>query len=224
MAKNKSYTSPKGVAVFPHLIEPDTKFNANGEYNVRLELDPSDPGVDAFLRFIEAEATASYEETIEKLNASGGPGKAKAKQLKLNSPVKDVYDDEGEPTGLKQVSFKTAATYKDKTGAVKSKKVKFFDASATPKPFYPESLWGGSEIKVAFAVARYYIAGQQAAGASLYINAVQVIKLVEGGGGNADEFGFGGEEGGFAADDGGFGAGAEVPDEGSYGEANGYDL
>ena len=34
--------SPEGIAIYPHLTQPDTKFNALGEYKVSLSVDKSE--------------------------------------------------------------------------------------------------------------------------------------------------------------------------------------
>ena len=39
-ARNPRYVTQVGVAIYPHLVEPDTKFNAEGEYKVKLRLSP----------------------------------------------------------------------------------------------------------------------------------------------------------------------------------------
>ena len=34
--------SPEGITIYPHLTQPDTKFNAMGEYKVSLSVDKSE--------------------------------------------------------------------------------------------------------------------------------------------------------------------------------------
>lgn len=45
--------SPWGVASYPHLSVPSTKFDKEGKYEVDLVLDPADPEVVAFIEAIE---------------------------------------------------------------------------------------------------------------------------------------------------------------------------
>lgn len=61
-------------------------------------------------------------------------------------------------------------------------------------------IWGGTEGKVSFEVAPYFIPGTALAGIKLRLNAVQVIELRSGGNKSAGEYGFGEEEGGFDAE------------------------
>ena len=42
MAKRDNITTPTGVAVYPHLKRPDTKFNPDGDYSVKLRLPAED--------------------------------------------------------------------------------------------------------------------------------------------------------------------------------------
>ena len=205
--KPKLYTanSPKGIAVFPRLNTPDTKFNANGVYSTKLVI----AGEDAtpLMAAIEGEADAAMATAREELEAklaNAAPKdkpKIKAALDKLGKgplPFESEYDDQGEETGNVVFSFKTNATYKDrKTDEVKSKEVTMFAAKGKDplKGKQRPNIWAGSTLKVNFTAAPYYNAATGSAGVSLRINAVQIINLVSSGGGNATTYGFGEEEG-----------------------------
>ena len=55
------------------------------------------------------------------------------------------------------------------------------------------NVFGGSQVKVSATAAPYSAAGNQ--GITLYLNAVQIIELVSGSGGDSGGFGFTAEEG-----------------------------
>ena len=48
-AKAERFTSPKGIAVWPRLNEPDTKFKATGEFSTKLAYEADDA---AFLALV----------------------------------------------------------------------------------------------------------------------------------------------------------------------------
>lgn len=58
----------------------------------------------------------------------------------------------------------------------------------------------GSVIRVAFCCAPYFVEGQGMGGLSLYLNAVQIIRLNTSGERSASDYGFGAEEGGFTSE------------------------
>lgn len=49
---NKYFTTPRGIASYPKLIKPDTKFNPEGTYSVGLTF-PAGDAVEAFIEHIE---------------------------------------------------------------------------------------------------------------------------------------------------------------------------
>jgi hypothetical protein len=55
----------------------------------------------------------------------------------------------------------------------------------------------GSIAKVSFVAAPYFVDGQAMGGLSLYLNAVQIIKLNKAGERSAEDYGFAEEEDGF---------------------------
>jgi len=211
MADNKpklyTATSPKGIAKFPRLNTPDTKFQANGVFSTKLEMSGDDaaPLMEAIEKEAEAALTAARAELEKKLSEAKPKDKPKI-QIALDKldagpvPYAPVYDDDGEETGNYEFSFKTNATYTDKkTQKLVKKEVTMFDAKGKKLEKRP-NVWGGSTLKANFTAAPYYNAATNSAGVSLRMNAVQIIDLVSSGGGNASTYGFGEEEGYEAAD------------------------
>lgn len=198
-----------GIAKFPYLNAPDTKFNADGEYRVRLILSddanqqPGSTKGQSIKAMLEEAATKIFEETkaalTEAFNTEKGDKKAKAKKaldsLKLaDLPIKPVYDEEGNETGDIELSFKMKAQRKDKkTEKTVKMAPKLFDAKGHAFPS-ATAIWGGTKMKVAAQIVPFYTAAV-GAGASLRLSAVQIIELNTSGGGNAGSFGFGEEDG-----------------------------
>ena len=181
--KAERFVSPKGIASYPYLTNPDTKFNPDGEYKVSLIVAGDD-------------ASKAIDFLTEKHNASV----AQAKKENAGKRVKEgelpcIENDDGTVT----FKFKMKAKVTPKKGDPFEQKPALFDAKG--KPLTGETkVGGGSTIKVSYEVVPYYtaIAG---AGVSLRLKAVQIIELKKySGGGNAESYGFGEEEG-FEADD-----------------------
>ena len=181
--KAERFVSPKGIASYPYLTKPDTKFNPDGEYKVSLIVAGDD-------------ASKAIDFLTEKHNASV----AQAKKENAGKRVKEgelpfIENDDGTVT----FKFKMKAKVTPKKGDPFEQKPALFDAKGKPLTGEPK-IGGGSVIKVSYEVVPYYtaIAG---AGVSLRLKAVQIIELKEySGGGNAESYGFGEEEG-FEADD-----------------------
>lgn len=160
------FTTPKGVALYPWLSTPDTKFNEEGEYKVSLVL--SKTAAQPLIDQINAVFAANLKEEMKK---------QKGKELKTaNPPYSDQLDDAGQPTGNVILRFKSKAAYKPA----------IFDAKGNV--VVDSNIWAGSEIRVNGSIAPYYTS-MVGAGVALRLRAVQIITLVEGSS-SADRFGF----------------------------------
>jgi hypothetical protein len=198
MAKKKRVrlTSPKGIAKYPWLNKPDTKFDPSGVFRVSLLFDPEE--VQPFLDRLDEMADEAFEETKADLLEKGN--KLGAKQLTRNDPYEMEIDREtAEETGKVEVKFKMKHLIKTKDGEIELTP-SLFDAQGKSVDRNEVNVFGGSILRVNFTPRKYYVAGQKMAGVSLQLNAVQIIELAERGG-NADYYGFGVEEDGFSADD-----------------------
>lgn len=210
MAKQKKIriVTPQGIAKFPYLNSPDTKFNADGEYRVGILLDPSDEDVQEFLEKLDKMA----EEAVEKAKDDLIENKKKrsAEKVVPNEPYREDVDSEGEPTGKIEVRFKMKAKVTKKNGDVITLEPRLFDAKGKPFP-KDKMIYGGALLKINFTPNPYYVAGTKAAGISLQMNAVQVLELSSGA--DAGFFGFGEEEG-FSAEEDSFDEGSNDGDAG----------
>lgn len=175
---SKLITLPPGVAVYPALSRPDTKFDELGQYkaNVKVPADKAQP----FIAEIQKAAKAHLGKVLPKSD---------------NACFKMVLDDEGEETG--EVLFKVTVKNKRNrtTGKLWDRKPLLIDAKKKDLPT-EVAVWGGSVIRVQAEIDEWIVKASGKKGLSLRPVVVQVLELVTGGGGsNADMSAFGEEEG-----------------------------
>lgn len=196
--KPQVLVTPKGVAVWPHLHAPDTKFDAKGVFHTKLAFSPEDEGASEFLAMLEQaqeDAVAEKKKSNPKLKNS----------LNVNEIIKDEVDEEGDPTGRKIVSLKMyAEVTSKKTGKTYKQAPRFFDSKLRVIS-EPPKVSGGSILKIAYTISPY-LNGKNT-GITLYMQQVQVIELKEWQGGSAPAAGFGEEEGFEAVTDTGYAGG-----------------
>ena len=177
----KKFTSPIGVAVYPRLNKPDTKFDAAGVYKTNLALPADAESTKRLVAFLQKR----YDDYVAQLTEAN-----KGRKPKMNDvPFEDEFDKDGNATGniLFKFSSKASGVYNGKPW---ERKIKLFDAKGNSTT---AEVWGGSQIKVSFTVGEYK-AGVNC-GIKCYLEGVQVIELVSGSGGSASDYGFGEEDG-----------------------------
>jgi hypothetical protein len=192
--KPEAIVTPAGIAKYPRLNTPDTKFKPEGEYKVTLILSEKDKGVEAFLQKIrQAEADALKE----------FPAKKGKKQKVADSVIKAHLDENGDQVdGKVEVTAKTKASGVSKKGEKWERKVPMFDAKC--HPVKDAKVGSGSKLKINVTPAAYD-SPAVGVGVALYLNSVQIIDLVEfKGGQDAASQGFEEEEGEFTAPESGF--------------------
>lgn len=177
---NIGVVSPEGIAIYPHLTQPDTKFNAMGEYKVSLSVDKSEA----------APLIGNIEAAMERAKKMVPKGK---RPKLAEPPYFDELDDEGQETGRVVFKFKMKAKINTKDGRTIEMKPKLFDASGTLMGDV-DSIWGGSKLRISADLVPYYVA-TTGAGVSARLKAVQIIDLKTGGGADASSFGFEATEG-----------------------------
>ena len=180
-----------------HLAEPDTKFNAAGDYKVTLR--PT------------AEAMAPHFESMKEILAAALPifqdvenedakkkGK-KPKELKVSDSQPWINCEMED--GTVQVKLKTSATFTNKDGAIEEKNVPVVDSFGkylSKEQIADLRIGNGTECRAVVTIRPYYMA-TQGVGISLRLEKVQITKLVQYGGNGVDNE-FGEYEGGeFAA-------------------------
>jgi len=186
-------TSPVGVARFPKLSTPDTKFKEDGEYSVLLQLQKDSPENQSFIN----ELSKIFETNYKNVSAEN-----KGKKIKrMDPPWKDAVDREGNDLNCWDIRIKMAASFTSKADGKKvDMRPAIFDAKLNPTTV---DVGGGSKIRVNFDVVPFYVPAI-GAGLSLRLRAVQVLELSRRGERNASDYGFSQSEGfvesGVAAD------------------------
>lgn len=179
--KKEFIASPKGVAKFPHLTTPQTKFNPEGEYNVTLLFDPNDAAIIAYQQRIQGEHDAAF--------AAAKKADPKRKLTAMPIPIGDETTKDGAPTG------KLAVKFKAKASGVYKKDGKPWTFKPVLKDRYGKPLssdvviYGGSIMQVS-ATVRHTAMPTGLFYTSLHLEAVLVHELKSGYERSAAEFGF----------------------------------
>lgn len=165
-----NFVTPKGIAVWPKLNQPDYKFNVDGEYSVKLKLSAEES--QGLIKQLEDERDA-YKAEVTKKNP-------KVSNYNLASVYEEEMDDQGNLTGFNLFKFKQKAVIKTKSGDSIKKTVALYDSNKTPTDVVVN---GGSTIKVAASTFCYNMPSSKMVGISLRPTAVQIIELSQGAGG-----------------------------------------
>jgi hypothetical protein len=205
--KRERFVTPEGIAIWPRLNAPDTKFDADGVFSVKLKWAGDDDAANAQI----AKLSAIRDEAFKQYLSENPKFKKVAKVVEFAHPE---LDDEGEETGFTVMNFKMKAKITaKKTGKVYHMKPTIVNAKKVVLK-NPPNIGGGSRLKVSFEVAPYFNAKDKEFGLSLRLVAVQIIELVEFGGGA-------GAANDFEEEDGWDGDGADGGDEGSGDDGDG---
>jgi hypothetical protein len=170
------FTTPVGTALWPHLNEPDTKFDKDGSYSVNLVLNKEET----------ENIKSKLSEVLQEFISSGESKTNKKAPL----PIKEDKDQDGKPTGNYQIKFKLRAVGQSR-GERWEQRPALFDSQLQP---CTDVIGNGSRIKVGAEVVPYSTA-MAGTGVSLRLKAVQVIELSNGGGASADAWSFSKEDG-----------------------------
>lgn len=188
MAKRKplpKYNTPIGVARYPHLNKPDTRFDDDGVYKCDLIVPEEDAA--ELIEYLEG----LRDERFEELDAK------KKKQYSKAPVCEPELDDEGEETG--NVIFKTKlnAVGRNDKGEEWSNEPKLFDSFGNPVDRDAVQIWSGSKLIIAGVVRTYAMGSTKSVGVSLKCDGVQIVELVTGGQATAETFGFKAQGNGF---------------------------
>ena len=209
MAKNDKpkrtrYTSPKGEALFASVVTVDYGSeqypNPKGGYKLTLALESA--AADKLRGMLAEEIDMARNIAEDKFRELKPATRKKLGNMTFNELGVEEYDKDDQPTGRILFRFKTSAFYEKRDGTKMQRKVPLFDSMMQPV-LLKEEPGNGSLVRVAFTCAPYFVEGQGAGGLSLYLDAVQIIKLNLFGGRSASDYGFGEEDvdGGFNAAD-----------------------
>jgi hypothetical protein len=176
---SKLITTPLGTAVYPHIDNPDTKFDDDGVYTCKLHLSEGD-----FNTF-----KMKYDELYEKAYKAECASKGDTLRKSPSLPVRITADGDYEVFGKQAAKRNTSKGLLEFSVAV-------YDSAGNKLPTTPR-IGSGSKLRLSLEPSFWYVASS-GFGCTLRLRAVQVIDLVEyGGGGTSESFGFDGVDGGF---------------------------
>lgn len=176
---NLVMTSARGVAVYPALNRPDTKFDELGQYKADVKLSAADAAP-----------------LIAKIQAVAKEHMGKVMPKAKNSAFEAVLNDEGEETGEVLFKIRVKNKLRKSDGKLWDRRPLVIDAKKNDLPV-AVAIWGGTTMRVQFEVYPWNTGAKK--GISLQPIMVQVIDLVTGGGrGDADAFD---EEDGYEAEE-----------------------
>lgn len=186
--KKEIKITPAGIALYPKLNEPDTKFKAEGQYSVKLRLSAED--AQELIEEIDSLADEAFDEALAEAK-----NEREKKKIKRADPAYSAEEDEdGKETGNFLFNFKMAASgVSKKTGKEWTRTCPVFDAKRKPIDLKNIQIGSGSVVKVAYFLSPFSTA--IGVGVSLRLEAVQVLERREWGSKDASAFGFGDEEG-----------------------------
>lgn len=180
------FVTPKGVAVWPSLNNPDTKFVQEGEYHTKLRVSADEAA--SFIQQLEGIREAYLADAVRR--------EPKIKQYKLADLYEQEVDDQGDLTGNYIFKFKQKAVIQTRSGSTRNMKIALFDSQRNPTNV---QIGGGSVLRIAGSASGYAMPSTKLVGLALRPSAVQIIQLSSGGVASADAFAI--EEGFVAEDD-----------------------
>lgn len=186
MATRTTLTTPAGLLRYPHLTEPNRKFDTAGVYETEIVI-PAGDAADAF----EERLHQAKQEALAFFKAKSG-----GKPVKMSDRFPAKRDDEGNLV----VKTKIAATGESKDGRTWDNRVAIFDSKGQKMNTEGLRIGSGTRAKVAVEVSNWEKTSLGGVSISLRLRGVQIIELMEPKGGRAEDFGFGAEETGFVSE------------------------
>lgn len=187
MTKQKAtyFDSPIGVFEHPWLNKPDTEFNKEGLWHVKVGLNGTD--AEKLKQRIDAAVDATYDDFVKDKTP------AERKKWSKLYPYEVLEDDDGAATGEIVFTFKQNAKIKLKDGTTKDVRPFVVDANGNDTK---KAIFGGSEGRVKYSMRAIRVDSSKGVGIRLDFAGVQVTKLAQGSGG----MGFGKIDGGYVDD------------------------
>jgi hypothetical protein len=160
------HVSPVGLAKFPYLVKPDTKFDDRGMFKVDLIISPKEASQ------IKSVATKLATD-FKKNDVEGNPSR---KKWGLHLPLLEDIDQDGEETGMMVARFKQAAVIRTRDGRDIQKSVLLFDSQGNrcEDDINPYS---GTKMSVAYSMRAYSNPTGKTYGVTFRLIAVQIIEL-----------------------------------------------
>lgn len=177
--------TPTAETVCAFITEPSTEYDDDGQYFIRIRLKTASKECKSLIAAIDDARDKAYKQAEEKLTT---PKERNALKM-ADTSYKEEQNDDGEETGYTTFNFKRKAYRLDKNGEKKSVTLPIFDIYGKPVQTEGLDIWSGSLVSVAYRLVPFYTA-QLGVGVSHRIEAVQLNKLVSGGGKSAEDYGF----------------------------------
>lgn len=171
--KGMNITSPKGKALWAKLAKPDREYNVKGQYSVDLVCDPGASDVVAFREKLEALVATAHLQANE--------GKPANKHFTKRDVFKQDFDKDGNASG--DIIFKFKMNNVDDRRAGQNK-VKMVGPKASAGEITVIDPGNGSTLRCVAFANPYAMASDKTIGVSLILEKVQLIELVEFGGGD----------------------------------------
>lgn len=181
MAKQKreTFITPIAEALWAHVIKPDTKFNKEGVWRIKLLLSPEEAA--EFTQKIDEQMEVAKGLAMEALEGMKPAARKKAEErMAEEMPYEEHYDDEGDDTGLLAFKLKANTSYTDKKGVKRDITITIVDRKGTEiKGPKREQLiiWNGSRVRCEGYFFPYYNSSTGNYGVALKLTAVQVVSL-----------------------------------------------
>lgn len=189
MAKKKKprYATPVGELLQAFIQRPSTKYSKDphGEYSILMAFNGEEEGFAEFKEFMDKKLERAIDDLVEE--------DAKNDRLPTHPLLTEEEDDDGNKTGRWLFRSKQTASYPAKQGeAPQFRPLAVFTAKGNPFPA-AKKIGRGTMASVSFTFGNPYAVNNKQnsmKGIGTYLQAVQVIELVEYSGGGADSFGF----------------------------------
>lgn len=181
--------TPVAKFVFPHLLTPDTRFDAHGQYNVSIDM--TGQAAEDFKKLIDEHFDIEYAHECEV------HGKELPKYHQRPYAPATEGKEKVEIPGVTRFKFarKAGGVYgpkHKKAGEAWTASIPIFGASGTDP--VTEEPWGGTLGRISFIIVPWYTPSL-GFGVRLQIEAVKIIELVSQGNVAPSAFGFEDEEG-----------------------------
>ncbi len=174
-SKRENILTPVGFAKWAHVQTPKQPFKdergvskGDPKYQIDVVFSESDPEWAKFVAAIKRRMDALPQQVDKKTQ----------KPIDKQDPIKFELGEDDKPTGRKYITFKTGEKFAPGV----------FDKYNEPMK---EAVGNESKVRVSFTPVAYEAFG---GGLALYLNAVQVLELVEFGKRSADSYGFTAEQ------------------------------
>jgi hypothetical protein len=190
MSKSRfeAFVSPIGTAVFPYLIQPDTRHDANGVYHVDVSI-PADLAEEFVSRldkaldtYIETELNSTQKTTLARKPVYRPeftfPQYPDGASEEERAAIKDAHIPE--ETGNLLFRTKMAAQFTTKKGETVTQKPVVVSADTGER--VTEVVYMGSTLRVKGQIIPYINAAAQIVGLSLRLKSAQIIELKTGSG------------------------------------------